>query len=250
MKVKEVAELAQVSVRTLHHYDEIGLLIPDQLTDSGYRVYSERNLEQLQQILFFRELGFPLKKIKDIVTAPDFDRLEALMLHEQMLREKRRHLDVLLHTVAKTIQNAKGEVQMSNKEKFHGFDFSSNPYEQEARERWGDKALNESNAKLNQMQKNGQIADFQEEMNQLYALLASIRHTDPASDEAQESIGKWYSMLSRMGNYSPEAFKGLGQMYVDDERFTKNIDQFGDGLAMFMRDAMAIYADHLLKNNE
>ncbi|RJE86110.1 MerR family transcriptional regulator [Paenibacillus sp. 1011MAR3C5] len=245
MKVKEVAKLVGISVRTLHHYDEIGLLIPDQLTEAGYRVYSERNLEQLQQILFFRELGFPLKKIKEIVTSPDFDRLEALKLHEQMLVEKKKHIDMLLQTVAKTIQHAKGEVHMSHKEKFQGFDFSSNPYEQEARERWGDKAVDESNAKAAQMKKDGQMEKFQEDMNQLYARLADLRHTDPSSEAAQQSIGEWYAMLSKMGSYSPEAFKGLGQMYVDDQRFTKNIDQFGEGLAVFMRDAMAIYADRL-----
>jgi len=245
MKVNEVAKLVGISVRTLHHYDEIGLLIPDQLTESGYRIYSERNLEQLQQILFFRELGFPLKKIKEIVTSPDFNRLEALRLHEQMLLEKKKHIDMLLGTVAKTIQHAKGEVQMSHKEKFQGFDFSSNPYEQEARERWGDKAVDESNAKAEQMKKDGQMEKFQEDMNQLYAKLAELRHTDPASEDAQAAIGEWYRMLGQMGSYSPEAFKGLGQMYVDDHRFTKNIDKFGEGLAVFMRDAMAIYADGL-----
>ncbi|REK71805.1 MerR family transcriptional regulator [Paenibacillus paeoniae] len=247
MKVKEVAKLAGVSVRTLHHYDEIGLLIPDQLTESGYRVYSEQNLEQLQQILFFRELGFPLKKIKEIVTSPDFDRLEALKLHEEMLVEKKKHIDTLLQTVAKTIQHARGEVHMSHKETFQGFDFSSNPYEQEARERWGDQAVDESNAKVAKMKKNGQMEKFQEDMNGLYARLAELRHTDPASEDAQAAIGEWYRMLSQMGSYSAEAFKGLGQMYVADERFTKNIDNFGEGLAVFMRDAMAIYADQLPK---
>ncbi|MDQ6418804.1 MerR family transcriptional regulator [Paenibacillus sp. LHD-117] len=243
MKVKEVADLVGISVRTLHHYDEIGLLIPDQVTESGYRDYSERNLELLQQILFFRELGFPLKKIKTIVTSPSFDRLEALRLHREMLREKRSHLDQLLRTVEKTIRHAKGEVTMTNQEKFKGFDFGNNPYEQEARERFGDKAVDDSNAKIESMKKNGQIWAFQDEVNELYKKLAAVRHDDPASESSQEAIGGWFELLNKMGSYSLEAFKGLGQMYVDDERFTKNIDQFGEGLAAFMRDAMAIYAD-------
>lgn len=244
MKVKEVAELVGVSVRTLHHYDEIGLLVPDGTTESGYRIYSDRNLELLQQILFFRELGFPLKKIKMIVTDPGFDRLEALELHKRSLQEKRNQLNLLLQTVEKTIQHTKGEITLSNKEKFQGFDFSHNPYEQEARECWGDKAVDEANAKVDEMKKNGQIWGFQDEMNELFKKLAAVRHEDPGSDAAQEAIGAWFSLLNRMGTYSLEAIKGLGQMYVDDERFTKNIDQFGEGLAEFMRDAMGIYADN------
>ncbi|MCU6713071.1 MerR family transcriptional regulator [Paenibacillus sp. J5C_2022] len=243
MRVKEVAELVGISVRTLHHYDEIGLLIPDETTEAGYRIYSEQNLAMLQQILFFKELGFPLKQIKEIVTDPAFDRLEALRLHEQMLLDKRRRLEQLLETVRKTISHAKGEMEMSSKDKFAGFDFGKNPYEQEARERWGDEAVDASNKKLNQLKQSGGMEQFQEEMNELYRKLAAVRGEDPASGEAQSAIGEWYRMLNKMGSYSLDAFKGLGQMYVDDERFTKTIDGFGEGLAQFMRDAMAVYAD-------
>lgn len=243
MKVKEVADLVGISVRTLHHYDEIGLLTPEETTESGYRIYSENNLETLQQILFFKELGFPLKKIKEIISSPSFDRAEALELHRKMLLEKRSRINQMIQTIDKTIQHTKGEIEMSNKEKFEGFDFSSNPYEQEARERWGDKAVDESNAKINSMSKNEKKA-WEEEFNSIYKELAKIRHESPESEAAQAGIKVWYDFLNSMGHYySLDAFKGLGQMYVDDERFTKNIDQFGDGLAVFMRDAMVIYAD-------
>jgi DNA-binding transcriptional MerR regulator len=244
MRVKEVAELAGISVRTLHHYDEIGLLVPDEVTEAGYRIYSEGNLEMLQQILFFRELGFPLKRIKEIVTDPKFDRLAALEMHRNMLLERRKRLDNMLGTLEKTIKHMKGEIAISVQERFEGFDFSKNPYEQEARERWGDEAVDRSNAKIRSMSK-GEVAALQDEMNAVYRKLASLKHKAPDSDEAQAAIGEWYNLLQRFGNYSPEAFKNLGQMYVDDERFTKNIDQFGEGLAAFMRDAMAVYADSL-----
>lgn len=238
MKVKEVADLVGVSVRTLHHYDEIGLLIPEETTESGYRVYSDENLETLQQILFFKELGFPLKKISEILTSPTFDRQEALEMQRKMLLEKRSRLDKMIGTLEKTIQHSKGVIQMSNKEKFEGFDFSHNPYEQEARERWGDKAVDEANEKAAKMTKFDQ-----DKFNEIYRNLAAIRHLAPDSQEAQAGIKEWFVYLNKMGNYSLEAFKGLGQMYVDDERFTKNIDQFGEGLAKFMRDSMAVYAD-------
>lgn len=241
MKIKEVAELVGISVRTLHHYDAIGLLTP-KTTESGYRNYSEDDLETLQQILFFKEIGFPLKKIKEIINSPAFDRADALKLHRKMLLEKRNRLEKMIATVDKTIKHVKGEIEMNNQEKFSGFDFSENPYEKEARERWGDKAVNETNAKVNNMS-NKEREGFEEEFNAIYRRLAAIRHESPESNVAQKEIKKWFDFLNKIGNYSMDAFKGLGQMYVDDERFTNNIDQFGDGLSVFMRDAMAVFAE-------
>jgi DNA-binding transcriptional MerR regulator len=238
MKVKEVSQLTGVSVRTLHHYDDIELLTPDGLTEAGYRLYSDDNLATLQQIMFFRELGFSLKKIKELLDSPSFDRQEAFEMQRRMLMDKREQLDSIIATIEKTIQQGKGELVMTNEEKFKGFDFGKNPYEQEARERWGDKAVDESNKKAAQFG-----PELGEEMNRIYFRLAEIRHLDPASDEAQVVIDEWFVFLNKMGSYSLEAFAGLGQMYVDDERFTKNIDQFGEGLAVFMCRAMGVYGE-------
>lgn len=243
MKIKEVAELAGISVRTLHHYDEIGLFKPAAITESGYRQYSDEDLETLQQILFFKELGFPLKEIKDVLNSPSFDRRDALELQRKLLLEKRARLNKMIGLVEKTIRHTEGEIHMSNKEKFEGFDFTHNPYEQEARDRWGDEAVDKSIAKAGKMSKEQQKA-VSEAWNTIYTRLAGLRHGSPESEEAQEAIKEWYTFLnSNFGSYSYEAFKGLGQLYVDDERFTKNIDQYGGGLAAFMRDAMAIFAD-------
>ncbi|NMI07450.1 MerR family transcriptional regulator [Paenibacillus sp. SZ31] len=242
MKVKEVAELASISVRTLHHYDEIRLLTPDEVTSAGYRLYSDANLERLQQILFFKELDFSLKEIKNIITNPSFNPEEALNMHRLILLEKRQHLDQMIATIDRTVLHVRGEIKMTAKEQFEGFDFSQNPFEQEARERWGDHAVDQANQKLNS-KLNTEHKALSGQMNEIYKRLAVLRHTEPASAEAQAAIQEWFTLLNQMGSYSPEAFRGLGQMYVDDKRFTHNIDQFGDGLAVFMRDAMAIFAD-------
>ncbi|MEQ6389053.1 MerR family transcriptional regulator [Bacillaceae bacterium S4-13-58] len=244
MKAKEVAELVGISVRTLHHYDEIGLLHPEEVTVAGYRLYSNENLATLQQILFFKELRFPPKKIQEILNSPSFDRLETMEMHKNMLLEKQRRLGQMISTIDKTTRYMKGEITMTNKEKFEGFDFNSNPYEKEARERWGDRAVDQSNAAVGNMSKEDKIV-IGERMNEIYRNLADIRKQSPNSDEAQAAIEEWYYFLNQNfgHHYTLDAFKSLGQMYVQDERFTNNVDQFGEGLAQFMCDAMAVYAD-------
>lgn len=138
----------------------------------------------------------------------------------------------------------KGEIQMSSKEKFEGFDFCHHPYEEEARKRWGDKAVDKANAKVQNMTEEEQKA-LSQEMESIYQKLAALRHHSPESEEAQEAIKEWYDILNSSfhHHYTFDAFKELGQLYAEDERFTKNIDQFGEGLAKFMRDAMAVFAD-------
>jgi len=211
--------LVGISVRTLHYYDEIGLLTPDQLSESSYRIYSERNLEQLQQILFFRQLDFPLKKIKNILESPTFDQVEALEMHREVLLKKRKNIDTLIQTIDKTIHHKKGDLRMSNKEKFAGFSFDNNPYEEEARKLWGDQVIDESNAKLNQLTKK-EKRDKEKQFKEIYKELASVRHLAPDSNEAQDAIKQWWNYLNTIGSYSLDAFKGLGEMYVMDERFT------------------------------
>ena len=233
-----MADLVGISVRTLHHYDEIGLLKPEKVNATGYREYFDSHLEVLQQILFFRELGFTLNNIKEILNSPNFNRDEALRMHRKMLIEKRDKYNQMIETLDKTILHSKGELNMSNKEKFAGFDFSKNPYEQEAREKWGHEVVEQTNNNAMKMSK-----EKQDQFNEIYRELAKLRHSSPDSAQAQAAIKKWFDFLNAIGNYSLAAFAGLGQMYVADERFTKNIDQFGEGLAAFMCKAMLIFTD-------
>ncbi|MET3575993.1 MerR family transcriptional regulator [Bhargavaea ullalensis] len=244
-KVKDVADLAGVSIRTLHHYDRIGLLSPASETKAGYRLYSDEDLDRLQQILFFRELGFSLQKIGDILDSPTFDRRQALGLQQKALIEKRERLGLMIETIGKTIKNMEGELDMNEKEKFEGFGFGDNPYEEEARRRWGDGPVDGANEKVQSLGAKGR-EQLGQQMDGLFQKLAGMRKKDPHSEEVQQAIGEWHDFLNGMGHiYSPDAFRGLGRMYVEDERFTKNMDRYGEGFASFMADAMGIRADHL-----
>lgn len=239
MKIGELSQLAGVSVRTLHHYDAIGLLCPQEQTACGYRLYSQQDMDSLQDILLFKELGFPLAEINKIIRDPSFDRLAALQTQRELMQSNQAHLEAVLITLETTIRHMKGEIMMSDKEKF---DFNHNPYEQEARDRWGDKAVDESNRRLNS-KTTQEMNVLQTDIASAFTRLAAIRHTDPRAPEAQKAIGEWFRTLNTMGAYTKEAFAGLGRMYVDDVRFTKNIDKYGDGLAKFLCDAMQAYAE-------
>ena len=237
MKVGEVAKLTGVSVRTLHYYDEIGLLKPAVVAENGYRLYSDGNLQQLQQILFFRELDVNLQEIKRILTDPNFSAVDALEAHRRTLVEKQARLTQLIQTIDQTILDEKGAITMTNEERFIGFDFAKNEYEEEAREKWGNEAVDHMNKNVIDN------TSMQHKMNERFRALANIRHVDPSSDEAQVEIARWYNDLNEIGHYSLAAFQGLGEMYVADERFKENIDQFGDGLAEFMSEAMNVFAN-------
>lgn len=241
LKVSELAALAHISVRTLHYYDELGLLQPDVVTDAGYRLYSDENIEKLQHILFYRQLDMPLKQIKSLLSDNEFDRIAALETHREKLLQQKVQLEVLINNVQQSIIAAKGGITMSHEERFAGFSFEHNEYEQEARERWGDSVVDKANNKVK-----GEFGEqLAKQMNEVYRELATVRNTDPSSEQAQVVIGKWYTILNQISSYTPEMFRSLGDMYVSDERFTRNIDQFGTGLAKFMKEAMHHYASRL-----
>ncbi|WLV25034.1 MerR family transcriptional regulator [Aciduricibacillus chroicocephali] len=244
MYIKEAAEQAGVSIRTLHHYDQIGLLSP-RTEEQGYRVYSDEDLIQLQQILFFRELGFKLSRIKEMLNDPQFDRDAALQLQRQALIEKKERLDRIIQTIEKTIKTEREGGTMTNEERFAGFDFSSNPFESEAIERWGKEAVTKMKKNTEDLPVNKRF-ELEKNLNELFSKLARCMSKGPASDEAQTSVAEWYRYLNVIGDYSPRAFKGLGAIYVEDERFLRNMEQYGQGFAQFMCEAMEIYADGLL----
>ena len=240
MKISEVAKLSGVTVRTLHYYDEIGLLKPNKITEAGYRVYSNEDLETLQQILFFRELDFQLNEIKEIMMNPNYDKNKALNKHKELLIEKRERLDGLINLIDKTI---KGDNNMSFKE----FDNSKieenkNKYAEEVKNRWGNTdAYKEYEKKTKSYDKNTWNT-INEDMAKILKEFADNRNEDPNSDIAQELVEKWRMYItSNFYNCTKEILSGLGLMYTSDERFKKNIDQYGEGTAEFMAKAIEIY---------
>lgn len=245
--VQKLGKLAGVSTRTLRYYDEIGILRPARINSSGYRIYGEREVDRLQQILFYRELGVSLDSIKEIVTAPSFDGTNALREHREKLLKKRNQLDILIANVDKTIASTGGRIIMSNKEKFEGFkksmiDDNEKKYGKEVREKYGKDTVEKSNAKVMNMTEE-QYDEVTRLAEQVTTTLAeAFKNGDPASDIAQKAADLHKQWLTYYwSEYSKEAHAGLAQMYVDDERFTAYYDKEKPGTAAFLRDAVFIY---------
>jgi DNA-binding transcriptional MerR regulator len=245
--VQKLASLAGVSTRTLRYYDEIGLLKPARTNSSGYRIYGPAEVDRLQQILFYRELGVSLERIKEIINAPSFDSAKALREHREKLLEKRRQLDALIAIVEKTIALKEGRMTMTDKEKFEGFkkkliDDNEKKYGKEIREKYGEETIEKSNAKLMNMtqEQYEEVTALEEQVRQ--TLAEALKTGDPAGELAQKAADlhrQWISYF--WDNYSKEAHAGLAQMYVDDERFTAYYDKEEPGTAAFLRDAILIY---------
>lgn len=245
--VKGLAKLAGVSTRTLRYYDEIEILKPARINSSGYRIYGTAEVNRLQQILFYRELGVSLDEIKKIITSPTFDAAAALKEHREKLLAKRKQLDLLIANVDKTIALKEGRITMTDKEKFEGFkqkliDENEKKYGEEIRNKYGDEAVDQSNAKLMNMTKEEyeRVTSLEKKVKE--TLAEAFKTGDPASELAQTAADlhkQWLSFY--WTKYSKEAHANLAQMYVDDERFTAYYDEKQPGTAEFLRDAIFIY---------
>ena len=245
--INKLAKLAGISTRALRYYDELGLLSPARVSSNGYRIYGQKEIDRLQQILFYRELGVSLEEIRNILASKDFDGLSALESHLTALLARREQLNLLVANVEKTIKTMKGEMIMSDQEKFEGFlqklvDHNEHQYGEEARAKYGDERVNRSNAKVLNMSKEQftELERLTEDLNE--TLKAAFEQGDPASELAQKAFElhkKWLCFY--WDDYNKEAHKGVTQMYVDDPRFTAYYDKIAPGCAAFLRDAVAIY---------
>lgn len=252
-KIKEVSDLAGVTVRTLHHYDSINLLKPRFINNNGYRFYGDEELEKLQQILFFRELDFSLDEIKKILNSPNFDKSHCLFIHRQLLLEKRQRLDNIIASLDKTITSLKGGIKMDKNEMFNSFDIKNieaheKKYAEETKRKYGGSdAYKECQEKTSKYDK-GNWETIMNEAGEIYKTLALVMDKDPRSKMVQDLVEQWRNHISKnFYNCTPEIFRGLGLMYTADERFTTNIDKYGKGLAQFLSDAINIYCDELAK---
>lgn len=247
--VQKLANLAGISSRTLRYYDEIGILKPTRINSSGYRIYGQSEIDRLQQILFYRELGLELDSIKALVTSSSFDEITALTEHRKKLLEKREQINLLIANVDKTLAFKEGRIIMSDKEKFEGFkqkmiDDNEKKYGKEVREKYGDTQV----AKSNEMIKNITEDQYEELQKLGYSVMDTLKLAfetkDPAGELAQKAADLHRQWLCYFwDSYSQEAHANLAQMYVDDERFKAYYDKEQPGLAEFLRDAIRVYTN-------
>lgn len=243
--IQELSQMAGVSTRTLRYYDEIGLLKPARKARSGYRFYGEKEVNLLQQILFYRERGLGLEQIRQILYRSDFDALEAMQEHLQALLAQKQRTEILIESVKKTIASMKGESSMNDAEKFAAFkqklvDENEAVYGREIREKYGDERIDDSNRKMMNMTEAG-FDDFQRLEAEINSLLqqAVLNQMDPKGQEGKEIAllhQKW--IQHAWPKYSAKAHRGLVDMYLADERFTSYYDKEVAGCAVFLNRAV------------
>lgn len=243
--IRQLADMTGVSTRTLRYYDEIGLLKPLFKTDAGYRHYGPKEVELLQQILFYRERGLGLDEIQAIVSGEEFDVMAALTDHLSELKKQQDRIAGLITTVKKTIASMKGEIKMDDREKFESFKeklVSDNEaaYGQEIRKKYGEDEVDASNRKLLKMTEE-EYKEFQNLERQIKKELEeAVRNgVQPESETGKEIAGLHRRWIEKTwSSYSAEAHKGLVLMYTADERFLKYYDDSVSGCAAFLQKAV------------
>jgi DNA-binding transcriptional MerR regulator len=243
--VKQLSDLAGVSVRTLHYYDEIGLLKPSTVGENGYRYYADGEVLRLQQILFFRELDFSLQAIRTILDDPAFDVIAALHAHREALHDRVRRLHHLIQTVDSTILHLTGEVNMSKKKLFAGFSAEEEErYHQEAREQYGAEAVDASYQRWNRytpQQKERIMAEGQA----IYTDIVAQMGKGADSADVQQIVARWHQHLRYFYEPTVERLRGLGELYVEHPDFARNFRELHPDLPEFLRDAITTYCDQL-----
>lgn len=241
--IKEIAELAGVTTRTLRYYDQIGLLRPASTGDNGYRYYDHGSLLRLQQILFYRELEVPLKEIQRMLSRPDFSPQRTLEKHRLSLQKRARRLERLIETLDQTMATYKGEWMMTDKDYFEGFD--EKKYEEEARQRWGHTPqYAESQKKWASYTKEQKEAIKAEGGRITLRMVGQTADLAPDDPGVQAAIGEYYAYLNEYF-YTCEVdfLRNLADMWVEDPRFAINYERIRPGGVKFVRAAVHIYCD-------
>ncbi|MGE5397362.1 MAG: MerR family transcriptional regulator, partial [Chitinophagales bacterium] len=210
-RIKEVAELAGISIRTLHHYDQIGLLRPEKVNPAGYRLYTDDDLDRLQQILFFKELDFKLRDIQNILDNPGYDRQHTLEAHKKMLIEKRNRLDAIIATVDQSLNSIRGGIDMKGKEMFKAFDMEKihqhqQKYAEEVRQKYNKETVDECEKRTAKYSQN----DWEKIMtnwDEIYQRLADRMDEGPADPTVQQVIGEFRQLITNnFYECTPEIF--------------------------------------------
>ncbi len=240
--VQQLARMAGISTRTLHYYDEIGLLEPSSIRENGYRSYEDQELIKLQQILFFRELEFPLDEIKRMINSSGFNTEEALLEQEKLLIFKRERINKLLKTIQET---KKGGGNMKAQKLFDGFDEKQlEEYKEEAKRRWGNTDAYKQSIERTKNWTKDDYKRIVEDGKKFNQKLADTMDKGYDSDEFQSLIAQHYKSIGMFYDCSLDMYRMLGEMYVSDPRFKANYDKFRPGLGEVMKRAIDYYADN------
>jgi MerR family transcriptional regulator, thiopeptide resistance regulator len=244
--IGQVARLARVSVRTLHHYDAVGLLPPSGRSEAGYRLYDQADLERLQQILFFKELGFGLRDIARIMTDPRFERRRALETQRALLAVKAHRLAAVRAALDAALEAAEKGHAMNADDLFDVFgDFDPSEYDDEARRRWGGTDAHAESARRTAVYGKADWRAITTEADEITAAFAAAFDggLDPGDPAVQAIVERHWRHLERwFYTPTPELYAGLGDLYVNDRRFARNVEAGHDGLAGYRRAAMRVFA--------
>ncbi|MGE3279307.1 MAG: MerR family transcriptional regulator [Candidatus Altimarinota bacterium] len=245
--VKQLAELSGVTVRTLHHYDEIGLLKPSSRTEAGYRLYEEKDLMRLQQILIYREMDFSLEDIKSLLDDPDYDVKEALHDQKRFLLQQHERYQQLLQTIDKTLRRLEEDDQLVTDEDLYGgfTPEQAERYDREAKEKYGD-MYEISQKRVRQMTK-GEWKAIGAEGVDITKSMVQYVGTDPARPEVQALIKRHHAWIEHFYPCSSQMYIGLSNLYIENPEFTAHYERFAPGLAHFISAAMKVYAEKMLK---
>ena len=241
--IKEIADLAGVTTRTLRYYDQLGLLKPAQIGENKYRLYDRENLLRLQQVMFFRELDVPLKEIQYIMNRPDYHPISALKKHRGAILDQVGRLSKLLNTLDNTISSIQGDHKMADKEFFMGFDETQ--YEDETRALWGDTSqYKESQRKWSSYSKDQKEGIKQEGGRITVRMVTENPAAKPNDPDVQAAVGEYFDYLNKyFYTCEVEFLRGLADMWVQDPRFAVNYERIREGGAGFVREAVQIFCD-------
>jgi len=239
LSIKNTSALTGLSIRALRYYDEIGLLKPPVVTDAGYRFYDDEAISRLMQILFFKELGFPLKEIVKMMNNPDYNREEMLEKHKNLLILKKNHIDRLIELTEQTLG---GEEMSTINKSLQEYENAKKQYSAEVEQKWGKTKAYQQSVQQHAGYTDKEKSDMMDEAEKIFKEFAKNIGEDSADYKVQNLVNRWQEHITRYSyDCTKETLQGLALMYVEDERFKTNLDKYGEGTAKLMSDAIIVY---------